>query len=266
MEISVIVAGATGRMGQEVVRMIEQNDHLHLVGAVSRSNVGKDIGDIVGLGKLGILCTASVIQTLETVQADVLIDFTTPEHVKVHAEQAILAGVRPVIGTSGLSEKDIESLSHLARLYKIGVIFAPNFAIGAVLMMQFAAKAALYMPHVEIIESHHDQKLDAPSGTAVKTAEMIARNRSEIKQGHPDEQELIDGARGAMMSGFRIHSVRLPGMVAHQEVIFGDQGQTLTIRHDSIHRESFMPGVKLAVEKVMELDYFVYGLENVLDF
>jgi 4-hydroxy-tetrahydrodipicolinate reductase len=132
-------------------------------------------------------------------------------------------------------------------------------------MMVFAAKASKYLPHVEIIELHHDKKLDAPSGTAVKTAEMIADVRSEFRQGHPEEKETLAGARGAYYDGFRIHSVRLPGIVAHQEVLFGGPGQLLTIRHDSLNRESFMPGVKLAIEKVMELDHLVYGLENILD-
>jgi 4-hydroxy-tetrahydrodipicolinate reductase len=118
---------------------------------------------------------------------------------------------------------------------------------------------------VEIIELHHDRKLDAPSGTAVKTAEMIAEVRREMRQGHPEEKEILDGARGAMMQGFRIHSVRLPGLVAHQEVLFGGSGELLTIRHDSLNRESFMPGVRLAIEKVMELDHLVYGLEKILD-
>lgn len=265
MSIRVIVAGAYGRMGQEVVKMLEQHEHLTLVSAVSRSQQGRDVGEAIGMGSLEVSFVESVAEALANYEADVLVDFTTPQAVREHMELAIQAGVRPVVGTSGLSEEDLKELEQLCEVRKVGAIVAPNFAIGAVLMMVFAAQAAKYMPHVEIIESHHDRKLDAPSGTAVKTAELIAQNRVEMKQGHPEEEELLDGARGAYVQGFRIHSVRLPGLVAHQEVLFGGAGQLLTIRHDSLNRESFMPGVKLAIEKVMELDRLVYGLEKILD-
>ncbi len=265
MSIRVIVAGASGKMGQEVVKLIQRTDHFSLVCGVSRTYKDQDVGEAIGIGRIGVPMVASVQEALKEVQADVLVDFTTPDVVKSHAQFAIEAGVRPVIGTSGLSEEAIQDIADLARQKKVGAIVAPNFAIGAVLMMVFAAKAAKFLPHVEIIESHHDQKLDAPSGTAIKTAEGIQKERVEIKQGHPDEEELMEGARGAYYHGFRVHSVRLPGLVAHQEVVFGGSGQILTIRHDSFHRESFMPGVKVAVEKVMELDSLVYGLEHVIE-
>jgi 4-hydroxy-tetrahydrodipicolinate reductase len=147
----------------------------------------------------------------------------------------------------------------------VGAVVAPNFAIGAVLMMLFAAQAARYLPEVEIIELHHDQKVDAPSGTAVKTAQMIQETRGAGRGSRPAEEIKITGARGGEMDGIRIHSVRLPGHVAHQEVIFGGLGQTLTIRHDSIDRTSFMPGVLMAVKKVRGHKALVYGLENLLD-
>ncbi len=265
MGIRVIVAGASGRMGQEAVKMIQQHDHLELAGGVSRSQKGRDIGEVLGIGRLEIDFSESVQQALDRNDADVLVDFTTPQTVRENMELAIQAGVRPVVGTTGLSERDLKELDEQCRNRGIGAIVAPNFAIGAVLMMAFASQAAKYLPHVEIIESHHDRKLDAPSGTSIKTAELITKNRKEIKQGHPEEDEILDGARGAYYQGFRIHSVRLPGLVAHQEVLFGGSGQLLTIRHDSLNRESFMPGVKLAIEKVMELDHLVYGLENILD-
>lgn len=265
MSIRVIVAGANGKMGQEVVKMILGSDQLSLVSAVSRSKQGLDVGEAIGLKPLNIIFEGSLMDALAKHEADVLIDFTTPLVVKDHMELAIRSGVRPVVGTSGLTEEDLEEISVLCAKHQVGAIVAPNFAIGAVLMMDFAARAAKYLPHVEIIESHHDQKLDAPSGTAIKTAELIAKQRPEFKQGHPEETERIEGARGAYTQGFRIHSVRLPGLVAHQEVLFGGSGQLLTIRHDSINRESFMPGVHLAVEKVMELDRLVYGLEHILD-
>lgn len=180
-------------------------------------------------------------------------------------EIALSHGVRPVVGTTGFSETDIEELRRLAEEKELGAIIAPNFAIGAILMMKFAQMAANYFEDVEIIEKHHDRKLDAPSGTAIKTAELISKVRQSKQQGHPDEKEELVGARGANVDGMRIHSVRLPGLVAHQEVIFGGVGQTLTIRHDSLNRESFMPGVKLAVEAVLNLKTLVYGLEHIIE-
>lgn len=267
MNIKVIVAGASGKMGQEVVKMLQQQDHLDLVCGVSRQYQGEDVGEIVGLGRLNIPFVASVKEAIARFPANVLVDFTTPKSVKEHALYALEQGVRPVIGTSGLNEEEIHQITQEAEKRELGVIVAPNFAIGGVLMMQFAAQAAKYLPHVEIIESHHDQKLDAPSGTAMKTAEGIRdQRRMMVQQGHTEEEELLTGARGAYYNGFRIHSIRLPGLVAHQEVLFGGAGQLLTIRHDSFNRESFMPGVKLAIEKVVKLQKCVYGLENILDF
>lgn len=264
MEIRIIVAGASGRMGQEVIRLIAKTEHFRLVGATSRSQVGKDVGEFVGLPSMGVAFSSDLTSLLHEEKADVLIDFTTPELGKQNMWAALEAGVRPVVGTTGFSAEEIEKLRKYCRENQIGAIIAPNFAIGAVLMMHFAKKAAKYLPNVEIIESHHDQKLDAPSGTSLKTAELIAEARQEIRQGHPEEVELREGARGAYYNGFRIHSVRLPGLIAHQEILFGGTGQLLTIRHDSYNRESFMPGVKLATEKVMELDHLVYGLDNLL--
>lgn len=263
--IRIIVAGASGRMGQEVVKMVHKNNHFLMVSAISRSKAGLEIGIAASTSPRNMCFTGTLKEAISKFRADVLIDFTTPLCVKKNASLAISAGIRPVIGTSGLTELDIEELKDQCRRKKIGAIIAPNFAIGAVLMMVFAAKAAKYMPHLEIIESHHDKKLDAPSGTAWKTADLIAQNRPEIKQGHPQEMELLEGVRGASWQGFRIHSIRLPGLLAHQEVLMGGEGEILSIRHDSLHRESFMSGVKLAVERVMELDHLVYGLENILE-
>ncbi|MDR6224478.1 4-hydroxy-tetrahydrodipicolinate reductase [Desmospora profundinema] len=262
--IRIIVAGAKGRMGSEVIRLIQREEGLELAAAVSRSGIGEDIGEAVGIGRLEVPIHATLSEALLAAKADVLVDFTVPDSVEKHLELALQAGIRPVVGTSGLDETTVETWSQRFREQGLGGVVAPNFAIGAVLMMMFAAKAARYMPHVEIIEMHHDRKLDAPSGTAVKTAEMVTQSRQEIKQGHPEETETWDGARGAYKNGFRVHSVRLPGLVAHQEVLLGGPGQLLTIRHDSLNRESFMPGVKLAVERAMELEGLVYGLEHLL--
>jgi 4-hydroxy-tetrahydrodipicolinate reductase len=246
--IRVAVAGANGRMGQEVVKMLGQDQELEYVGALDTR--GDD---------------EAVRQQFEQMLPDVLVDFTTPHTVYRNMELCLDHGVRPVVGTTGLSPEQLNELTQRYKEAGLGAIIAPNFAIGAILCMKFAAMAAKYMPHVEIIELHHDNKLDAPSGTALKTAEMIAAVRSEMKQGHPQETETIAGARGADYHGFRIHSVRLPGMVAHQEVLFGATGQTLSIRHDSISRESFMPGVNMAIKAVMNLNELIYGLEHLID-
>jgi 4-hydroxy-tetrahydrodipicolinate reductase len=263
-QIRVAVAGPRGRMGSEAVKMIIKDEALQFVCGIDPKYNGEDVGELLGLGNLSAPFVPDTRQALELFRPDVLVDFTTPHVVKQNMQIAIEAGVRPVVGTTGFTPEDIEELDTMCREQEIGGIIAPNFAIGAVLMMKFAQEAAKYMPHVEIIEQHHDQKLDAPSGTAVKTAEMIQAVRTELKQGHPEEKETIEGSRGGYYSGFRIHSVRLPGLVAHQEVIFGAVGQTLTIRHDSINRESFMPGVNLAIKKVMEHTGLIYGLENIM--
>lgn len=246
--IRVAVAGARGRMGQEVVKMLGQDPELLYVGELDTRQSDD-----------------SIHVQFQELRPDVLVDFTTPHTVYRHMELCLQHGVRPVVGTTGLTPEQMDELTRRYQEAGLGAIIAPNFAIGAILCMKFAAMASKYMPHVEIIELHHDKKLDAPSGTALKTAELIAAVRSEQKQGHPEETEAIPGARGAEYHGFRIHSVRLPGMVAHQEVLFGATGQTLSIRHDSINRESFMPGVNMAIKAVMNLSELIYGLEHLID-
>lgn len=264
-KIKVAVAGARGRMGQEVVKMLLQEEQFQFVVAVDTKFNGEDIGIYVGGKEIGVPITTSIEEAITTYKPDVLVDFTTPQTIYHHMDLALSHGVRPVVGTTGLTTEQMEELKRRSSEAGIGAIIAPNFAIGAILCMKFASMAAKYMPHVEIIELHHDKKLDAPSGTALKTAELIAEARTKVSQGHPDEEESIQGARGAEYEGFRIHSVRLPGMVAHQEVLFGATGQTLSIRHDSINRESFMPGVNMAIKAVMNLDHLVYGLEHLID-
>ncbi len=253
--IRIIVAGAFGKMGQEVCNLIDREEQFQLVAIVDPRERHR--------GNIPVF--AHTKDALSNIEADVLIDFTTPNAVYENMSLSIEYGVRPIVGTTGLTEAQINHIGQLCDDQDIGAIIAPNFAIGAILMMKFAQMAAKHLPHVEIIEFHHDQKLDAPSGTAIKTAEMISQNRSKTKQGHPEEKELVSGARGGEYEGFRIHSLRLPGLVAHQEVIFGGEGQLLTIRHDSLNRSSFMPGVKLAVQQVMKLNQLVYGLEHVIE-
>lgn len=247
-QIRVAVAGANGRMGQEVVKMLGEDTQSVYTGNLDTR--GDD---------------ESIRLQLEVMKPDVLVDFTTPHSVYRHMEICLKYGVRPVVGTTGLTPEQLQEMTERYQDAGLGAIIAPNFAIGAILCMKFSAMAAKYMPHVEIIELHHDRKLDAPSGTALKTAEMIAAVREDLKQGHPEEKETIPGARGAEYEGFRIHSVRLPGMVAHQEVLFGAVGQTLSIRHDSINRESFMPGVNMAVKAVVNMNSLIYGLEHLID-
>ncbi|MGD8189235.1 4-hydroxy-tetrahydrodipicolinate reductase [Brevibacillus ginsengisoli] len=264
-KIKVAVAGARGRMGQEVVKMLLLEEQFQFVAAIDTKFNGEDIGKFVGGKELGVPIYTSIEEAFTTKKPDVLVDFTTPQSIYHHMDVALSHRVRPVVGTTGLTAEQMDELKKRSSESGVGAIIAPNFAIGAILCMKFASMAAKYMPHVEIIELHHDKKLDAPSGTALKTAELIAEARTMVSQGHPDEEESIKGARGAEYNGFRIHSVRLPGMVAHQEVLFGATGQTLSIRHDSINRESFMPGVNMAIKAVMNLDRLIYGLEHLID-
>lgn len=263
--IKVAVAGASGRMGQEVVKMVLADPELRLVAAIDRSSEGLDAGRMVGREDCGVKMTVDLDETLHATKPDVIVDFTTPHTVMENAVTAIKHKVRPVVGTTGLSPDQIEELDKLCTEQGIGGLVAPNFSIGAILMMQFAEQAAKYMPHVEIIEYHGDQKLDAPSGTSIKTAELISRSRRELRQGNPKEEELIEGSRGGYYNGFRIHSVRLPGVFAQQEVIFGGHGQTLKIRHDSYERAGYMPGVNIGVKKVMGYSGLIYGFEHIMD-
>lgn len=262
--IKVLVSGACGRMGQAVVKAVMEDPELQLAGAVD-IKAGADAGEMAGMGKSGVIVSDNLAKAIDAVKPEVMVDFTRPDVVYENAVLAVKKGVSPVIGTTGLSDEAKADLEALAKENNTPVFIAPNFAIGAVLMMLMARQAAKYMPDVEIIELHHDRKLDAPSGTALQTAAMIAEVRAAHQQGHPEEKEKTAGARGANVEGMHIHSVRLPGYVAHQEVIFGGLGQTLTIRHDSLNRESFMPGVCLACKKVRSLNGLVVGLDKLMD-
>ena len=242
--IRVLVNGAKGRMGQEVVKAVTAASDLELVDQT-------DLGD-------------DLIARIKASQAQAVVDFTTAAVAFENTRKILEAGVHPVIGTSGLLAEQVAELQQLAGDMDIGGLIAPNFAIGAVLLMKYAQDAAKYLPDVEVIELHHNRKADAPSGTAVKTAQLIAEARQEIPKALVEEKELFEGARGSEVHGVRVHSLRLPGLVAHQEVIFGGTGETLTIRHDSIHRESFMPGVCLACRKVIGTQQLFYGLEHLL--
>ncbi|RKP57028.1 4-hydroxy-tetrahydrodipicolinate reductase [Cohnella endophytica] len=263
--IRVAVAGATGRMGREVVKMVLEDSALELVAAIATSSGPVDAGTLVGKADTGVLVSSSLADALSTSRADVLVDFTNPKSAMPNTVTALAHGVRPVIGTTGFTPEQIVELDKQCREQGIGGLIAPNFSIGAILMMKFSAMAAKYFPHVEIIEYHGDQKLDAPSGTSIKTAEWISEARQELRQGNPNEEEVLEGARGGYYNGFRIHSVRLPGVFAQQEVVFGAFGQTLKIRHDSYDRAGYMPGVNTAIKKIMNVTGMIYGFEHFLD-
>jgi len=262
--IRVVVSGAAGRMGRAAVRAISRESDMRLVAALGRqSALGRDAGEAAGAGAIGVAISTDVHAALAA-SPDVLVEFAPGAPAAAHARAALDVGVRPVIGSSGLSAADLDALRTLAAQRRLGAIVAPNFAIGAILMMEFARTAARFLPHVEIIELHHDRKRDAPSGTAVKTAQLIAEVRGDAPQPPVQEEELVAGARGGLAGGVRVHSVRLPGLGAHQEVIFGGPGQTLRIRHDSLNEESFMPGLLLSIRRVRELEGLAYGLEHLL--
>ena len=255
MTTKVIIAGFKGKMGSTAVQMVKDDQELELAALLDPFAAEEEVDGV------------PVFRSKEDLigfEADVWVDFTTPKFAYENTRFALENGFAPVVGTTGFTPEEIQELTSLSEEKKLGGLIAPNFAIGAILLMQFAAQAAKYFPHLEIIELHHDKKKDAPSGTAVKTAELVSQVRTSLQQGAADEEELIAGARGAAFDGFRIHSVRLPGLVAHQEVIFGAQGEGLTIRHDSYDRISFMSGVNLGIKEVVKREKLVYGLEHLL--
>ena len=262
--INILVNGACGRMGQAVVKTVIEDNDLNLVAAVDIAG-GKDAGELVGLKANGVIIETDLKEAINSKKPQVMVDFTRPDVVFDNVKTALELKVAPVVGTTGLTDEQKNELEKIAKENDTPIFIAPNFAIGAVLMMLMSKQAAKYLPNVEIIELHHDKKLDAPSGTAVQTAEMIKEVRKSMKQGHPDEKEKLQGARGAEVDGMHIHSVRLPGFVAHQQVIFGGLGETLTIRHDSMDRMSFMPGVALACKKVLGLKGMTIGLDKIMD-
>ncbi|MGC6769705.1 4-hydroxy-tetrahydrodipicolinate reductase [Enterococcus sp. LJL128] len=261
--IKVTIAGFKGKMGSTAVKMVLDHPELALVSVVDPFSEEKNINELPEYNGTDVPVFKTKEDVLQT-KPDVWIDFTIPTVAYENTYFALDNQIAPVVGTTGFTEEQINELKLLSVAKKTGGLIAPNFAVGAVLMMQFAQKAAAYFPDVEIIELHHDNKLDAPSGTAIKTAEMMAETRKTKQQGHPEEQELIPGARGADFEGMKIHSVRLPGLIAHQQVQFGGTGEGLLIRHDSYDRSSFMTGVALGCQKVVGLKELVYGLENLL--
>jgi 4-hydroxy-tetrahydrodipicolinate reductase len=259
-------------MGREVIRAIAQSEDMTLVGAVDRNPQyqDRDAGELAGLSEpLEIPITSQFEPMLafaaQEKQPAVMVDFTHPSSIYNNIRSAIAYGVRPVVGTTGLSAEQIGELSDFADKASTGCLIIPNFSIGMVLLQQAAASASQYFDHVEIIELHHNQKADAPSGTAIQTAEILAEMGKPFNLAVVEETEKLPGARGSIANeGIRIHSIRLPGLIAHQEVIFGAAGQVYTLRHDTSDRACYMPGVLLAIRKVLLLKSLIYGLEKIL--
>lgn len=251
MTIKVAVCGSCGKMGQEVIRAVVMDNELELVAKI-------DI--CVGEGTYN-----SIEEATKHEKIDVLVDFTQPSIIFENAKKCLNLGIRPVIGTTGLTDEQVNELKNLSKEKNISCLIAPNFTTGAVLMMMFAKQAAKFFDNAEIIELHHNQKKDAPSGTAIKTAQLMAEENDTFAKGNCEEVEMIKGSRGgSAYNDIHIHSVRMPGYIASQEVIFGASGQILKIRHDSMDRTCYMKGVLMAIKHVVENNEFVYGLENIL--
>ncbi len=257
-------------MGREVIKAVAQAEDMTLVGAIDKNPAvqGEDIGEVVGCGPVEVPITADLEAALVMAQSEglgVMVDFTHPGTVYESVRAAIAYGVRPVVGTTGLSPERLQDLAEFAEKASIGCLIIPNFSIGMVLLQQAAVQAAQYFEHVEIIELHHNQKADAPSGTALQTAQMLQGLKKTYNSPQVEETEKLAGARGSTTAdGIRIHSVRLPGLIAHQEVLFGAPGQLYTLRHDTSDRACYMPGVLLAIRRILPLKSLIYGLEQIL--
>jgi 4-hydroxy-tetrahydrodipicolinate reductase len=262
--IRVGVIGARGRMGRTVCRAVAGAEDLALVAAIDRSGFGGQIGTEIGHPEIDVPVSDELDRLLEA-EVEVAVDFTHPDVVMEDVRWCIAHAIHVVVGTTGISRSGLDEIAGMLEDEgsESNVVVAPNFAIGAVLMQRFAGMAARYFPAVEVIELHHDGKADAPSGTSLATARRIAETTGGPVRGAGHES--VEGVRGGAVDGVRIHSVRLPGLVAHQEVLFGGDGQTLTIRHDSTDLSSFMPGVLLAVRQISTRRGLTVGLEPLLD-
>ncbi len=248
--IKVAVCGALGKMGKEVVNAVNECDFAEVSAQI-------DINMTDGF--------KTIEEAVKSCKIDVLVDFTQPKSVFENAKYCLKNKIKTVIGTTGLKDEQISELKSLSENSKTACLIAPNFSTGAVLMMMFAQQASKYFENAEIIEFHHNQKKDAPSGTSVKTALMMSKEHDNFTENNCPETETLEGARGAnAYSNIHIHSIRMPGFMASQEVIFGSMGQILTIRHDSSDRKCYMQGVLLAIKYVSGHENFIYGLENIL--
>ena len=275
--IPVLVAGALGRMGTEVIKAINSSKDYELVAAIDnqKEKEGEDIGNLIGVGPLdvflssdfeGSLCAASQNVPKDVSNSGaVLVDFTHPNVAYKHTRTAIAYGVHPVIGTTGITPDQLDDLSKFAEKAGLGSAVIPNFSVGMVLLQQAAASAARFYEFAELTEMHHNKKADAPSGTCIKTAELLEEQRSSFNKSLVKEDESLEGSRGGKRkSGLNIHSIRLPGIVAHQKVLFGSNGETYELAHNTIDRSAYMPGVLLVVKKVRSFSKLIYGLEKIL--
>ena len=275
--IPILVAGALGRMGSEVIKAINSTKDCHLVGAIDtdKDNEGQDVGSLLGLGTLDVflstdfeasLCAASQnVPKGVSNNGAVLVDFTHPKVAYNHTRTSIAYGVHPVIGTTGITTEQLEDLYKFAEKSSLGSAIIPNFSVGMVLLQQAAATAARFYEHAELIEMHHNKKADAPSGTCIKTAELMENQRSVFNKQLVNEEESVEGSRGGSRdSGLRLHALRLPGLVAHQKVIFGSNGETYELSHNTIDRSAYMPGVLLVAKKIRSFNKLIYGLEEIL--
>ena len=269
--IPVLVVGALGRMGSHVVRAVTAAADLRLVAAIDTAAEaqGEDVGSLLGLGALEVVVSQDLEGHLCLVSQQhrgaVMVDFTHPAVVYDHTRAAIAYGVHPVIGTTGLSPGQLEDLADFSRKASVGAAVIPNFSVGMVLLQQAAMAAARFYDHAELIELHHNGKADAPSGTCIKTAELMEAMGKTYNPATVEEKESLAGSRGGQRpSGLRLHALRLPGLVAHQEVMFGGPGETYTLRHDTIDRSAYMPGVLKTIRQVGALEGLVYGLEHLL--
>ena len=273
--IPVLVSGALGRMGSEVVNSVLNSSECELVAAIdtNKKNNGENISQLLNLKKSDVLVSNDLEGSLCSISQDyrnekikpVLVDFTHPDSVYENTRSAIAYGISPVVGTTGLTPSQINDLAIFAQKANIGCAIIPNFSVGMVLLQQAASVAAKFYDNIELIEMHHNQKADSPSGTCIKTAEMIEEYPKKYNQSLVKESESLKGVRGGVRdSGLNIHSIRLPGLLAHQVVIMGSPGETYTIKHDTIDRKAYMPGVLQAIRKIGKFDSLIYGLEKLI--
>jgi 4-hydroxy-tetrahydrodipicolinate reductase len=261
-QITVMVHGALGKVGREIITGVSRTPDLSLIGAVD-IQATRDVLDLPDFGK-SVPLANNLTSFLQDCHPQVMVDFSVAEAAVSAARIALKQGIHLVIGTTGIPDSEIKEIDRLAMAHNVGVVIAPNFALGAVILMYLARIAAKYFDHAEIVELHHNQKVDAPSGTALATAHGMLKSRGKPFLFAQTKKENLSGTRGGQVEGITIHSVRLPGLVASEEVVFGGEGQTLTLRHDTINRECFVPGVILAVREVVDIKGLVFGLEQLL--
>ena len=262
--IRILNNGASGRMGRAMASHILQEKDMEIVAAVDVKGAGADIGQLSGGEANGILIEDDLEKAIKRTHPDIMLDFTNPQAVMKNIRIALNNGVACVVGTTGLSDENLQEIDALAKANKTPIFATSNFAISAVLMMRFAAEAVKYMPNFEIVEMHDPHKLDAPSGTAMTTAKMMCANREVFAQETPNSFELLPGCRGGDFQGARVHSVRVPGVISAQDCIFGAPGQTLTIKAVSTTPDCFYPGVAMALRKVLQLEGLTFGLDSIL--